>query len=102
MIYVLIIESCNGLFLQSLKFSGVIREEKSAETIFMPWDITTEISDIDEIKSLCESIPLSFSLIRMCDCLLLITKSITKKPQKKTNVQLDFDRQKPHVIRLIG
>lgn len=69
----------------------------------MPWDITTEISDIDEIKSLCESIPLPFSLIRMCDCLLLITKSITKKKtKKKNNVQLDFDRQKPHVIRLIG
>lgn len=43
LIYFLIIESCNGLFLQSLKFSGVIREEKSAETIFTPRDITAEI-----------------------------------------------------------
>lgn len=74
----------------------------------MPWDITAEICDIDEIKSLGESIPPPFSLIRMCDCLLLHLqlnkkKRLQKNKQtKKTQVRLEFDRQTPHVLRLIG
>lgn len=73
----------------------------------MPWDITAEISDIDEIKSLGESIPPLFRVIIMCDCLLLHLQLNKKKDyknrKKKTKqVRLDFDREKQHVVRLIG
>lgn len=82
LIYFLIIESCNGLFLQSLKFSGVIREEKSAETIFTPWDITAEIWDIDEIKSLGSSCYQPDYTVRL---LLLLLRLFNLKKKKKEN-----------------